>query len=215
MSSYVQASFEDKFIKLIQDKNYDQAEKMLADASDIPKNIKYFNLGYLNYEKGNLVEAKRFYELAEIHGMLGKDVSLSLKKINQELSISSLEDRYTSYEDFLITYKNLPQAHLFLGLSIFLTVTLIGVVKKWHILTGIGFSLIVISGFYFMEIQKYELSYVEKDKLIQRGPSVIFEETGVLPAGAKVLYSKEKNQWRYIQYPEVFRGWINTERDDF
>ncbi|MAZ49235.1 MAG: hypothetical protein CME65_11790 [Halobacteriovoraceae bacterium] len=214
MSSYVQESFHNKFNQFIKNKQFESAREMLEKNGDIPKNIKLFNLGYLNYSKGNLVQAKKYYELAKLHGMLGSEVTKSLEKINEELSITSFEDQYTSYENFLFTYKTLPEPHFYLGLGFFLTVFFIGLVKKWHVLTLLGVCSIIVFGYYRYEVEQYDFAYNESDKLIQRGPSVIFEEIGVLPAGGKIFYSKQRNNWRYIEYPEVFRGWINTERND-
>ena len=213
MPTYAQEPVLQKFKASIEKKDFDSAEAILSSTNDIPKNILLYNKGFLSYAQGDLVEAKKYYEQARIHGMLSKEVSASLERVNQELAITTLESQYTTYENFLINYKLLPSGHLYLGFGFLVAMFLLSLIKKWHPLAVFMGSLIIIFGFYQYEIQKYELVYVKEDRLIQRGPSAIFEETGVLPAGSKVFLSKEKNDWRYIEYPEVLRGWVNNKRE--
>ena len=47
-----------------------------------------------------------------------------------------------------------------------------------------------------------------KEIAIYRGPSRIFEQVQTLAPGVKVLFSKESKDWKYIEYPELFRGWV-------
>lgn len=191
--------------------DYQGAISTLENAKELPKNIKYFNLGYVHYKMGQLVEAKKYYELAKINGMYSKELFKTLDKLNSELAISSVEDQYSYFENFLFSFKTLPSTHYFLGASLIACIFLIGVVKKWVPLIIASLSLVIALGYYQYTLANYQFEYVEKEELLHRGPSVIFEEIGVLPAGAKILISKERNHWRYIEYPRVFQGWINIK----
>lgn len=192
--------------------DYQSAKLILENAQNLPKNIKYFNLGYVHYKMGQLVEAKKYYELAKINGMYSKELFKTLDKLNSELAISSVENQYSYFENFLFGFKTLPSTHYFLGASLLSCIFLIGVVKKWIPLIIASLSIAIVLGYYQYSLSNYQFKYIEKEELLHRGPSVIFEEVGVLPVGAKVLISKERNSWRYIEYPKIFQGWINKKQ---
>jgi hypothetical protein len=195
------------FIKLIENKSFDAAEKLIRDKNS-SKNILDYNLGFLEYSKGNLVVARKHLEKAKFSGMISDEVEGALKVVRTELDLVYTEADISEFDNFVLNSASLPSQFYPTISIITLIVCMTFFVMKRKVMSTvlglIGISFFVI----FLGIKDFQVNYNLTENIIYRGPSRIFEEKQVLLPGAKVIFSKKVDDWKYIKYPSIYEGWI-------
>lgn len=196
-----------EFNKFVEEKAFAEAEALIRK-KEFPKTILNFNLGYLEYEKGNLVNAKKYLESAKFSGMFSDEVDSALELINSELDIIYTEQEISDFDNFIFNSASLPP-EFFPTISV-LMFLLSGILllKKIRIM-GVSF---LVGGIAFLSlfcfIKDLSIKYNLEEGIVYRGPSRIFEEKQAVPAGIKLIFSKEVKDWKYIKYPSIYEGWV-------
>jgi hypothetical protein len=198
---------------LIDKQDFDGAISYLEENANIPENLRQYNLGYLFYKKGNFVQAKLHLEKAKVAGMFSTDISKALKKVNQELQIEYIESELSWGESFFFTLKSLDFYHVTMVYLVLLVLLFWGTIKRWKVFLGIVLLSLFGGGALHFYLNQYSLIYLKKEQVVRQGPSLIFEELALIPAGMKILYDRESQDWLYVHYPRQFEGWLKKEKD--
>lgn len=195
------------FKKLIEEKSFSEAEKLIL-SKDLPKNILNYNLGFLEYKKGNLVVSRKYLEQAKFSGMLSEEVDGALKLVRTELDLVYTESDISDFDNFILNSASLP-SHFYPTLSVItFLLALVLMIKNKKILCVFSSFFGIIFLLVFFGIKDFKIQYNLVENIVYRGPSRIFEEKQVLPPGAKFIISKEADEWKYIKYPTIYEGWV-------
>lgn len=188
----------------IKNSEFDKAFKFLKE-QNFDRPIELFNEAFINFAKEDFVEAKYLLFQAKKSGLVTDELLMAMDQVNLSLGVS---DYYTNYETFLLEYKMLPEEVFmtsFLGIAslIFLCAGL----RKW--LLSFLFSVLTLSlaGFHFSTLDK-KLLYTTEETQVLKGPSKIFETTAILPAGVRIIVTKQDSGWSYIDLPQEYKGWV-------
>lgn len=196
-----------KLNKLIEENSYKDAEELIK-SFDHAKVIKDFNMGYLYFKKGELVNSRMLLERAKYGGMISFEVDEALGDVKTKLDIKLVERDISVSDSFIlesVSFSTNLYPTIFLGLLI-ISFILFWKKLKWASLINGMLSLIVI-GMYF-GIKDYQINYNLEEAVVYRGPSKIFEEVQILPPGGKFIISKKIKDWKYIKYPSIYKGWV-------
>lgn len=196
-----------KLKQFLQDQDFKGAENLLKQ-SQLPENLKKYNLGFVYYQKGDLVSSKKMFEQARLAGMMGPEVNASLELVNKELGVNYIEERMSFEDRVVIEAKSFPAELWGLCFLTLLFVALIFLYKKIYIGFSIFLSTLIGITVFYYQLQGLELNYNQEEKVIFQGPSAIFEEVNLLPPGLKYIVTKEDGSWSYIEHPAMFAGWI-------
>ncbi|MFT6631796.1 MAG: hypothetical protein ACJAS4_001752 [Bacteriovoracaceae bacterium] len=193
--------------KLLENKAFSEAEEFIL-SKKFPKNVLNYNLGFLEYSKGNLVASRKYLEEAKFSGMFSEEVEGALKLVKTELELVYTESDISDYDNFIINSVSLP-SQFYPTLSVLSFLLALGLLVKnnkfWGFISSLfGIAFLVT----FFAIKDLKINYNLVENIIYRGPSRIFEEKQVLPPGAKFIISKETDEWKYIKYPAIYEGWV-------
>ncbi len=196
-----------KIENLVKNKSYTEVNEIFF-TKNYPRTIKSFNNAYLEYEKGNLVEARMYLEKAKFNGMFSQDVESALDQVKAELGLVYSEQEQTSFDNFILNFKSFSdQFSLSIGL-IFFIITVILFLKraKWIAIVPFVISCFIFGVIY--NTKNLDISFNKSENVVYSGPSRIFEEVQILPKGAKVIFTKESSDWKFIKYPSMYSGWV-------
>lgn len=200
-------TFEGHYVK----KQYEEAlQFLLKHKGQISSELLDYNLGTVYAQLGNYPLSRYYLLMAEQKGFKTKQTYQNLKYIEEKLEVSRLEKPLT-IQDYLIK-TGLAVSDGFL-LTLSLVVLIIGLVilkKKRSLLSISIFGLAVILPILLnLWINSWNQSIITKTTSLYSGPSAIFETSGEIPAGVRVLI-KGDTEWKEILYPSRFHGWIKN-----
>ena len=200
------------FKSLVDSGLFDKAEQTLSNVK-MPKTIKSFNKSYLEYKKGNLVEALAQIDTAKYNGMISEEVRQATEKIKTELGITVFEREYSLTENLMFESKLLPKEfYPTISLILLLMGGLLLIKGKKILSSFLAICFLCVLSFHLF-VTGLKAAYNLEERIIYRGPSKIFEEVQVLPAGVKFIYTKESENWKYIEYPRMFKGWVHMSKE--
>ncbi len=200
-----------RFIELVEKQSFEEAKSYLVGL-DVAKTIKNYNLAYLEYKKGNPVEARLHLDKAKFQGMFSEEVSSAMDVLKKDLDLTMIEGEQSFLDNTMLYSKSLPK-EFFSSISmmffIIMGVLLIRKIKIVGFLVGlIGIGTLSFS----FILNDSSIAYNVNEVSIYNGPSRIFEEIQILPPGAKIIFSeanfKNNSDWKYIKYPLMFRGCV-------
>ncbi len=187
--------------------NIEQATALVSEL-ELPSYLEAYNLAYIKYKSGSLVEARYLLEKAQASGMFSQEVTEALTMVKDDLGISYAEQDQTTLDNLMLMGKSLPN-EFFPSLTL-LCLIIWGVLtlKKKFVLSVFPAVLALVLGIFYYANLDTKVAINVDEIPVYRGPSRIFEEIQVLPQGAKFIISKEVNDWKYISYPSIYRGWV-------
>ena len=193
---------------LFETKDFDGAIKALKTDKSIELPIKYFNLGYAYYQKGELSLSRYYFEKASNIGFLNEQNLSALSKVKQDLGVEQIEANYGALDKALLASTGFQQdVYLSVG-ALFVVLGFIAFLKSKKIIGSLMMILFMIfmgTLFYFKDMKTVILL---KEAYVHEGPSRIFEPNQQLERGMKVILGKEIKNWKWIRYPKEFRGWL-------
>ena len=170
--------------------------------------VKKFNDGHAAYIKGDLVSARSHLEKAYYNGMISEEADQALNLVKSELDLITME-REQGFQDKLILESNsFPEPFVPAIAALLLLMGLIAGIFRKKILSAFIILCSALVTVFFFQIKEMKILYNAEETIIYKGPSRIFEQVQQLPLGAKFIISKEVDDWKYVQYPAMFQGWI-------
>ncbi len=197
--------------------DYDSAIEMQKNmGKEFSPGHLYYNLGTLNFKKGDLAAGRYYLELAKKYGFNSSLVehNLSVAKRKLEVSEISLEDTFfNKAANFIL---ETPTSH-FLTLTLLLITFSIFLYRSRFIKNTIVFILVLIFsilpiGFHKFYLSKIKLAVSLGVSEIYEGPSTIFSKIGSIRPGEKIIIGEESNDWLYIAFPKNLNGWVSKNQ---
>ncbi|MBK23908.1 MAG: hypothetical protein CME70_07885 [Halobacteriovorax sp.] len=195
-----------------QSSDFEAVKTSLIDNKDaFDKGEFHYNLGTVYSKTGNYAVGRYHLEKAVYEGYDTAATKHNLKIVKDKLSTQDLSTSQ-SIDDVLLS-KSIsygPDFFIFVTL-IFLVVSIVlfnkKVVKRWGVAILILLSLTPITAKHFY-LDNLNIAVLFNDSNVYEGPSGIFEKTGEIPKGAKVLVGKTIDGWFFIERPVEYVGWI-------
>lgn len=189
-------------------KNFDGAIEYLKSQAPFEKPIKYYNLGYVHTLKGDFVNARYYLEKAKAEGLINEKVIDSLDYVKGELGVSQIESDYSLIDRGILNISNIKGDAFLVLLSIFPLLFLLGLYRKTRWLTTVSVILFLSLGAVIFTFKDLKTVIVQKEAFVHQGPSRIFDPNQLIVPGAKVIIEAETKDWKFVRFPEVYRGWI-------
>lgn len=211
MSDTVKDQEMSKLKQLVVQKKFQDAYAYLRSLNlDGP--ILNFNLAYVKFYEGKPAEARGLLEKVKYNGMFSREVNSSLNFLKHELGIKNLEMEYSKIDSSIIELSSFPPFVLPSITAILGIVFLLLLQKSKRIFAAFIFILIVSTIAMYSVVYSFRVEINQQEVTIYKGPSKIFEQVQVLPIGARFISTKESGEWKYIEYPQILRGWIREIR---
>lgn len=197
-------------------KQYDAAvETLLKHKDTFSSGMFHYNLGSLYLKMGRVGAARYNLEKSKDSGFNLTLVNKNLNIIKQKNNIVGLEKSDSIIEQAIGLSIN--QSSYLLG-SIFLICTsivlLLAIFKKIksNILLFIILSFLIAPVILKLFVDtSYDRAVALVDLPLYEGPSKIYEQSGEVRAGSKVVIGKSINGWLLIKYPQSVAGWVKRE----
>jgi len=190
---------------------YDKAKEVLISQKHLfDPGVYEYNLGIVNYKTGNLVSARVNFEKAQIKGFYSKEVKEALKEVKSELGVISLEEVSSPLNSFKsFSYQVPVEIYLSITLLFAILFTIFRKSVTSKILRVFIFIIILLPTiFFYKEVQMKKVEVAKEEHFVFAGPSKMFEQVQLIPAGMKIITGKEVPGWKYIEIPESHSGWI-------
>jgi hypothetical protein len=195
-------------LKELIDKNLLNESVEYLNSMNIELPIKLYNLGYISHKKGELAKSIFYLEKAKSEGLFSIELDESMNKVKSDLGLIQVEASY-SQKDQIILHGQGVKVDVYYSLIIIFSLIGFGIFKLVNKYLSILVLLPVALIIFMINTISPLTGAINLDEMpIYRGPSRIFEQVQTLTPGVKVLFSKENKDWKYIEYPEVFRGWV-------
>lgn len=195
-------------LKKLLDKNLlDEASTYLdAQTQDVP--VALYNQAYISYKKGDLASAHYFLVQAKSEGLFSTEMDQAIMRVKNDLGISLVESNYSKVDTIHLfaTGVKVDTYYALITFCIVLAILIFKFINKY--LSVITLIPIAACSFFIYTNGQVKSAINTEKSAVFRGPSRIFEQTSTLPIGVKFIYSKTNNDWKYIEYPEIFRGWV-------
>ena len=192
----------------LDNKNYDEAIKFLNSNNTFEKPIKFYNLGYVYTLKGDFVQARFYLEKAKAEGLINEKVENSLKLVKSKLGVEQVESDYPVIDKSILSISHYKEDVFLTVLGLVLMIFLYGIFRKKRIIATISVIVFLSLGSFLYVIKDFKTVIVKEEVFVHQGPSRIFEPNQMIMPGAKVVIDGEARDWKYVKYPEVYRGWI-------
>lgn len=197
-----------------ENKNFDEVISLIEQNKEsFDPGIYEYNIGIAYFKKGNLVDARVWFEKAKLKGFYSNELMTALKDVTSKLEVKRLEESQSIHDSFSNISTLLP-VDVYVTLSLIFFVILGVFYKKMD--KYIRLVVLVLAfmplAFYFMYAKNYHSIIVLEDQIVFRGPSEMFEQTQLIPKGMKLITGKTHNGWRYILSPESHKGWFKSTK---
>jgi hypothetical protein len=203
----------EEFQKNFEAKDYNQALVVLLQNRDkFDPAVYEYNLGSVWARKEKFVESRVHFEKSIKLGLINKEVVSNLDMVKDQLGvgyleeINTLEGKFINYTLGLDIYTPIILSSLILIMFLSLMGKSISIIKFSFSLAIAAIPLVI----YFHIDNNYQLNIVREEAIVRQGPSKIFPETQILPAGMKFISKKNANSWYNVIAPRSHRGWIQN-----
>ncbi len=192
---------------LIEKKAWKDVDDFL-NGLQLEKPLKLYNKAFVYYHREKPIQALRLLEKAKYSGYLSENSTNAINMIKEELEILHIENEFSLLEKSLLGIKSMPTDFTPAVGSVFL-ITALGFVFLRKYIIASFLSLGVIGAFgVSLYIGNYKMFYNLEEETVYKGPSKIFEPVQILPRGLKVIFTKSDADWKYIEYPSAYQGWV-------
>ena len=197
----------------IEKENYNDALMLLIQNKDnFDPAVYEYNLGTIWARKDKFVESRIHFEKAIKLGLINKEVVKNLNMVKDQLGVGYLEQTNSFEEDFFNASLNIDVYTPVLISSLLLILFMMWIknfLNIFSIIISVFLSLSPIFGYFYIN-EHYSINIIREDTIVREGPSKIFSETQVLPAGMKFISKKTGNNWYNVIVPKSHRGWITN-----
>ena len=210
----------DELLKLAEShylkKEYDNALTIFLENRELIDSpaLWHFNVGTLYLKKESLGLARFHLEKARDSFELGKIAQRNIDSIVANEYIVDVSKSKGINENIVSigVTSNVWEYSLIFLLIIVVSIFFYRIKKisKSIFVTGILVSIMPFLAYYFFN-QSFKTAIIINDVATREGPSKIYEENTILPAGSKVIYSITKNGWFLIDYPSSIKGWVESK----
>jgi hypothetical protein len=193
---------------------YDDALKLFIENKDLidSPSLWHFNVGTLYLKKDSYGLARYHLEKAKNSLDLGRLAERNIDSILSNdfvIDVSKSTKINEKFVSFGVTSSIWEYSLIFLLLIIInLLMYRFKKITKSLFLVGLIICTLPFAGFYFFKTN-YKSAVVINDVALREGPSEIYEENMIVPAGSKIIYSMTKNGWFLVDFPEDVRGWLD------
>ena len=200
-----------KLKKIIEEKRFKDAYALIDElALELP--IKKYNLAYVKFHEGKSAESMALLEQIKYNGMYSKEVSASLSHLKEQLGLTPIESEYSKLDNFTLEASSYPTYFIPSIAALLGILCMVFALKKQKLFSVVTFIFSVSFVVLFFIVNSFQVEINQREVTIYRGPSKIFDETQVLPVGARFISTKESDGWKYIEYPSLFQGWIKDNK---
>jgi hypothetical protein len=206
-------SVEELYLK----KQYDEAlDALLKHKDSFDSGLFHYNLGSVYLKMGNVGAARYNLEKSKDSGFSLGLVNKNINIIKQNVNVVGLEKSDSIYEQaigFSINKSSYLVGTVFLLCAIVvLLLAIFKKIKSWSIIIGLLLFLSIPVSLKVFVDKRFDRAVALRDLSLHEGPSKIYEESGEIRAGSKVIIGKSVNGWLFVKYPESVAGWV--KRDD-
>lgn len=188
-------------------------ELLLSNKDGFQKGTFHYNLGTVYSKLGNNAVGRYHLEKAIHEGNESTAVRHNLENIKSKLMVNDITSSRETFDVLLskgLSYG--PDTYLLMTL-IFLITSIMLFKKKFF--NKITFALLLLISLvpislYSFYLDKLNVGVTFKDAEVFEGPSGIFEKSGVIPAGSKVIIGKANDGWLFVERPIGSVGWIKS-----
>lgn len=202
------------FQQIVESKDYARAISFLNDhKTNFDTGLFQYNRGVLKALNGDLIGARIDLENSLIKGFMAPESIKSLEKVKEDLGVIQLE-RSDDLADIGHQIANWFDFHAQLSLFFILGMVLIFLWKKLTTRLNKGLIIFFIGLFYFQIFflrHDTKIAITTREMSLREGPSGIFEPTGSIPEGTKIIYEDGPDNWKKIVSPFVLKGWVNAD----
>jgi phosphopantetheinyl transferase (holo-ACP synthase) len=199
------------FQNKIENKDYSEALMVLIKNKEAFDPAVYeYNLATVWARKEKFVESRIHFEKAIKLGLINKELVKNLEMVKDQLGVGYLEQKNSFEENFLDFSMNIDIYTPILISSILLIAFMMWVknfLNIFSVVISLLISLLPIAGYVYLQ-DNYVVSIVREDTIVREGPSKIFPETQVLPAGMKFISKKTGKDWYSVVVPKSHQGWV-------
>jgi tetratricopeptide (TPR) repeat protein len=203
-----------KIESLYLEKNYDEAiDLLLSNKAELGPGLFHYNLGSIYLKKGELGAARFQLEKALDQGFTHPAIFSNLRGLKNHPGLKELRVDQSLGEKVTEGLLSLPSSY-FLGLSLLLTIILLlcyrlKKLQKWPAIIALFIISWIPVAINYIYIDQLNEAVVLEESRVFEGPSKIYEDLGILPAGSKVVIGDISNDWYFIEYPKSVSGWIS------
>lgn len=194
----------------IEEQKYDDALTLIkANKDKFDPGIYHYNLATVYAKKEELVKARIEYEVAVENGYVSPELRQNLYKVKDSLMVNEAEKSEGFTDSIYHIYSTVP-GEIFVTLVLLINIGVIFGLKNLSRLSRLVIVSTVCAIFTLSYYNLKDISVIilEKEKVVREGPSKIFDEVQVLPAGIKVLMRRSYAGFTEIIYPQHYKGWI-------
>lgn len=201
-------TLQNEFKKLVELEKFDLAENLLTGQDIFDPLIKNYNFALLKYKQNDLLGAHIELMKSYKGGLYHTDGKVLKEKIEQQLGLSPVVNSYSLVDTALLKGSVLGNV-FFINITLILigTSLLLALLKKKVFSSFLLLTGLLVGGFAFV-LGEINYGIIKSEEPIWDGPSKIFEQIQLAPAGAELIYEQKKKDWVYVSYPESLRGWI-------
>ena len=207
-------SITDEFQKLVEAEDYDKALAFLIqNQKEFDQGIFYYNKGTLDAKRGDLINARISFEKAKAQGFINKDLVKNLEMTKDTLGVGYLEKTYSIESDLITTVVDMS-LYTPIIISSMLLISFFVFFREIKNIFLISIFFVISSlpllGCYYVQ-ENFEKVIVKEEAIVRVGPSKIFDESQIIPAGMMVILKKNKSKnWANIYLPKSHGGWVQN-----
>lgn len=173
----------------------------------------HYNLGTVYSKMGNYAVGRYHLEKSLYEGYESAAAKHNLLNVKESLAVHDISTSRELDDVALATgLRYGADQYVFLTLLILLISLVLFLKKsitKWVFIVFLLISLVPV-GTKFLWLDKLSVGVVFSDSDVYEGPSGIFEKTGKVPKGAKVVFGKAIDGWFFVKRPVDYVGWIKS-----
>lgn len=194
---------------------YSEALELLDKKRDIfSSEIFYFNYGTILGRMGDLGAGRYYLEKARFENLFSTETQNNLNYVVSRLDLEDLTNSSSFFDRSLDLFLSFPPS-FYLLLSFLLLLTFL-LYRYWKGIRSLWLNIALLVVCFVPYLFSYVLSghnvgIVVEDFQIRQGPSSIYDDSGLLPAGAKIIVGREYNGWHFVKRPSFYTGWIKEE----
>lgn len=197
-------------------KEYSKAiDGLLAKKENLEPSLFHYNLGTLYIKEGNMGAARYNLEKSKSLGFNNSLVSKNIQFIESQSQVVSLTKSENNIEHFLGRFNDLSTVNVGVFSLLLAIIILIWAAYKkvWLKKSMIFLSLLTLMPFLLRSYGQnvWQEAIILKDIDVLEGPSKIFEPSGTIFSGSKVVISKEHQGWYFIKFPSKYAGWVKRD----
>lgn len=195
--------------------NFDAVtDALLKNKSSFSEGEFHYNLGTVYAKAGNFAVGRYHLEKAILKGYDSVAAKHNLLNVKDTIAVHDISNSKSVDDVMLSTSMGFGQEYYLFFTLLLMATTLFLFIKKSFGKIGLVLMLLISLsplGFKYLWLDKLSVALVFESAEVYEGPSGIFEKTGSVPKGAKVIFGKATEGWVFIERPVEYVGWIKSK----